>query len=146
MTEVARSLRLPTLVLHSHGDAAVPFAEGRLLAALIPGARFVPVNSVNHVLLASEPAWPGFVSEVRAFLQPTPEQGAAEAARSAALTPAELAVLRLIARGLDNTAIAAELGKSEKTVRNQVSSIFDKLGVHTRAQAIVRVRDGRPDL
>ncbi len=57
---------------------------------------------------------------------------------AAALTPAEAAVLELVARGLDNTAIAARLGKTEKTVRNQVSTVFDKLGVRTRAEAIVR--------
>ena len=50
-------------------------------------------------------------------------------------------MLRCVAQGLDNAAIARQLGKSEKTVRNQVSSIFDKLGVRTRAEAIVRVRD-----
>jgi hypothetical protein len=43
--------------------------------------------------------------------------------------------------GLDNAAIARQLKKSEKTVRHQVSSNFDKLGVHTRAGAIVLVRD-----
>ena len=53
-------------------------------------------------------------------------------------------MLRLVAQGLDNHAIARQLQKSEKTVRNQVSSIFDKLGVRTRAEAIVFVRDGRP--
>lgn len=47
-------------------------------------------------------------------------------------------MLELVARGLDNTAIAAQLGKTGKTVRNQVSTIFDKLGVRTRAEAIVR--------
>jgi DNA-binding NarL/FixJ family response regulator len=49
--------------------------------------------------------------------------------------------LALIARGLDNGAIADALAKSEKTVRNQVSAIFSKLGVRTRAEAIVRARD-----
>ena len=43
----------------------------------------------------------------------------------------------LVAEGLDNRMIAARLGKGEKTVRNQVSIIFDKLGVKSRAQAIV---------
>jgi DNA-binding NarL/FixJ family response regulator len=47
----------------------------------------------------------------------------------------------LVARGLDNGTIADALAKSEKTVRNQVSSIFTKLGVRTRAQAIVLARD-----
>jgi DNA-binding NarL/FixJ family response regulator len=57
------------------------------------------------------------------------------------LTPSERDVLRLIARGLDNRAIAAALAKSEKTVRNQVTSIFAKLGVSSRAQAVARARD-----
>ena len=54
---------------------------------------------------------------------------------------AEREVLRLVAQGLDNGAIARQLKKGEKTVRHQVSSIFDKLGVRTRAEAIVHVRD-----
>ena len=39
---------------------------------------------------------------------------------------------------MDNRASARTLGKSEKTVRNQISAIFDKLHVHSRAEAIVR--------
>jgi DNA-binding NarL/FixJ family response regulator len=57
------------------------------------------------------------------------------------LTPSERAVLQLVAQGLDNRSIAQQLGKGEKTVRNQVTSIFAKLGVCTRAEAIVRARD-----
>ncbi|MCE9660407.1 MAG: alpha/beta fold hydrolase [Burkholderiales bacterium] len=138
---LAQQLQVPTLVLHARGDARVPFDQGRQLAALIPGARFVPLQSDNHVLLAGEPAWPGFLAELRAFLGATPAEGLEGAASEAALTPAEREVLRLVAQGLDNTAIALQLKKSEKTVRNQVSSIFDKLGVRTRAEAIVHVRD-----
>ena len=143
ITELARELRVPTLVLHSRGDARVPFDEGRRLAALIPGARFVPLDSSNHVLLESEPAWRDFLSELRNFIgvPGTATDAADDAAQQAALTPAEREVLRLVAQGLDNLAIAAQLNKSEKTVRNQVSSIFDKLGVRTRAEAIVHVRD-----
>jgi DNA-binding NarL/FixJ family response regulator len=50
-------------------------------------------------------------------------------------------VLELLAQGIDNGKIASRLGTSEKTVRNQVSAIFAKLGVNTRAQAIVCARD-----
>lgn len=142
VTELATQLRVPALVLHSRGDARVPFDEGRRLAALIPGARFVPLDSDNHVLLESEPAWPHFLRELRDFLG-RPAEAAANS--EAALTPAEREVLKLVAQGLDNGAIAQQLDKSEKTVRNQVSSIFDKLGVRTRAQAIVHVRDRAPD-
>jgi len=141
VTALARELRVPTLVLHARGDARVPFDEGRQLAALVPGARFVPLQSDNHVLLAGEPAWPGFLAELRGFLGAGAAESLEGTASEAALTPAERDVLRGVAQGLDNAAIARQLGKSEKTVRNQVSSIFDKLGVRTRAEAIVHVRD-----
>ncbi|HET7754822.1 MAG TPA: alpha/beta hydrolase [Anaeromyxobacteraceae bacterium] len=61
-------VRVPTLVLHARGDAVIPFEQGRRLAAGIPGARFVPVDGTNHILLEHEPAWPTFLREVRAFL------------------------------------------------------------------------------
>jgi pimeloyl-ACP methyl ester carboxylesterase len=60
---------VPTIVLHARDDAVVPFAEGRLLATLIPDARFVPLDGRNHVLLPDEPAWPVFVAEVDRFLE-----------------------------------------------------------------------------
>jgi pimeloyl-ACP methyl ester carboxylesterase/DNA-binding CsgD family transcriptional regulator len=143
VTEIATAIRVPTIVFHARGDARVPFDEGRNLAALIPSARFVPLESENHVLLDSEPAWPAFLAELRAFLAEDHEQRATQPhlLAEAGLTPSEHAVLALLARGLDNTAIAAALAKSEKTVRNQVSSIFGKLGVRTRAEAVVRARD-----
>jgi DNA-binding SARP family transcriptional activator/pimeloyl-ACP methyl ester carboxylesterase len=61
-------VRTPTLVLHSRDDAAVPFAAGRELATSIPGARFMPLNSRNHLILEQEPAWPPFLEQVRSFL------------------------------------------------------------------------------
>lgn len=64
----AAALNVPTLVLHARGDAMVSFEAGRQLAALIPGARFVPLEGRNHVLLETEPAWSRFQEEVRAFL------------------------------------------------------------------------------
>lgn len=143
VTDLARQLRVPTLVLHARGDAAVPFDEGLRLAALIPGARFVPLDSDNHVLLDTEPAWHTFLAEVRGFLG-TASAESGPTAGGSTLTPAEREVLRLVALGLDNRAIAGQLNKREKTVRNQVSSIFDKLGVRTRAEAIVYVRDRGP--
>jgi len=129
---------VPTLVLHARDDARVPFDEGRRLAALIPAARFVPLQSDNHVLLETESAFEVFLAELRGFLGPA---AAGMPDDEATLTPAERDVLRLMALGLDNSAIAQQLHKSEKTVRNQVSSIFEKLGVRSRAEAIVRVRD-----
>lgn len=66
--EEAQQLDVPTLVLHARGDLRVPFAEGRLLASLIPGARFVQLESKNHILMETEPAWLRFLEEVRSFL------------------------------------------------------------------------------
>lgn len=136
MEEAAR-LTVPTLIAHSRGDMRVPFEEGCRLAATIPGARFVPLESKNHVLLPDEPAWPLLQSELAQFLG---QDRAAQprAVRDAGLTPSEAAILALVAEGLDNRSIAERLGKSEKTVRNQLSVIFGKLGVHSRSQAIVK--------
>ena len=139
VTKEAPRVRCPTLLLHARDDRRVPFGEGRLLATLIPGARFVPLETANHILLPQEPAYAQFFSELRGFL---PASAAGTARRAfAALTPREAEILALIARGLDNEKIAGELGLSEKTVRNNVTHIFDKLGVESRAQAIVLARD-----
>jgi pimeloyl-ACP methyl ester carboxylesterase len=70
-------VRVPTLVLHCRGDSAQPFEEGRRLAAGIPGARFVALESRNHILLEGEPAWSRFFDEVRAFLRSQPQTSAA---------------------------------------------------------------------
>ena len=59
----------PTLVLHAREDAVAPFEGGRKMAAMIPNARFVPLESANHLLIESEPAWPRFLAEVRSFLE-----------------------------------------------------------------------------
>ncbi len=62
------SITAPTLVLHCRDDASAPFEQGRLIASRIPHARFISLDSRNHVLLPRDPAWPIFVSEVRKFL------------------------------------------------------------------------------
>jgi pimeloyl-ACP methyl ester carboxylesterase len=62
------NVKAPTLVIHSRGDLSVPFEEGRLLAAHIPNSRLVVLESRNHILLESDPAWGKFVFEVRSFL------------------------------------------------------------------------------
>lgn len=138
---MAETLRVPTLVVHARHDARVPFEEGRHLATLIPGARFLPLESRNHVLLETEPASQQFLAELRSFLGTRNAIAMPGALGEAGLTQSELEVLGLLARGLDNGAIAVALEKSEKTVRNQISSIFSKLGVHKRAEAIVRARE-----
>lgn len=65
---VLSRVRMPTLVLHCRQDGVVPLEQGRMIAAAIPDARFVTLESDNHVLLAGEPAWPRFLQEIESFL------------------------------------------------------------------------------
>jgi pimeloyl-ACP methyl ester carboxylesterase/DNA-binding CsgD family transcriptional regulator len=136
VTALAPKVSCPTLVLHATQDARVPFDEGRLIASLIPGSRFVPLESRNHILLEHEPAWRHWLEEVRAFL-PAGSAGAA----FHGLTHRELDLVELIAQGRDNAQIAARLALSEKTVKNHITSIFAKLEVENRSQAIVLARE-----
>ena len=136
-TDLGR-VNAPTLVLHARDDQVIPIAEGRRLASGIPGAEFVELDSRNHILLEHEPAWQRFEDAVLAFLQPGQSSGDPV---FAALSVRERQVLALMADGLSNTDIAERLGISEKTVRNHASNLFDKLGVWSRARAIVFARD-----
>lgn len=66
--EQARDVQCPTLILHSREDHRVPMQSGQELAALIPDARLVALDSKNHLLTSDEPAWRVFRDEVAAFL------------------------------------------------------------------------------
>jgi pimeloyl-ACP methyl ester carboxylesterase len=61
-------VRVPTLVVHCDDDRAVLPERGRLLAAAIPGARYVSLPSANHLLMEDEPAWPRLLEELGLFL------------------------------------------------------------------------------
>jgi pimeloyl-ACP methyl ester carboxylesterase/AraC-like DNA-binding protein len=63
-----KNVRAETLVLHADHDGNAPIEIGREVADGIAGARFVELESDNHVTLANEPAWPVVVRELRAFL------------------------------------------------------------------------------
>lgn len=147
--DVSRSLSqvtVPTLVLHARDDAMVAFEEGRQLAAMIPNARFVPLEGKNHLLIESEPAWERCLNEIADFISRGPAESAPTSYRTVplqladALTKREREVLELIAQGYDNRQIARRLSISPKTVRNHVSHVYSKLQVKNRAQAIVKAR------
>jgi len=129
------AVRVPTLVLHCRGDSRVPFEHGRWIASQIAGARFEPLVSNNHVPLAGEPAFVAALDAIVRFA------GSVAPGLSLELSPRERQVLELVARGLDNAQISAQLAIADKTVRNTLTRILDKLEVETRAQAIVKARE-----
>ncbi len=132
-------VKAKTLVLHPDKDEVIPVAEGKRLAREIPGARFVPLDSRNHVLLEHEPAWQYFKEAVLEFTGLETEPRGADAL-TGPLTRRELQSFTLLCEGLSNEAIASRLKISEKTVRNHVSSLYEKLGVRSRAEALVLAR------
>lgn len=62
------SVEAPTLVIHARGDLRVPFNAGRELAAAIPNARFVALETRNHLMPQDDPAWPRCAAAIEAFL------------------------------------------------------------------------------
>jgi pimeloyl-ACP methyl ester carboxylesterase/DNA-binding CsgD family transcriptional regulator len=130
VTHEAARIASPTLVLHARDDALAPFSEGRLLATLIPGARFVALQSRNHILLADDPAWERFRAELNAFLGPAP---ATTSDSLGELSGRELDVLGLVAEGLSNEAIASRLCLSVRTVERHLSNVYAKLRVSGKA-------------
>jgi pimeloyl-ACP methyl ester carboxylesterase/DNA-binding CsgD family transcriptional regulator len=138
----AARVKCPTLLIAPERDSMVPFDEGRRLADLIPGAQFVSLDTNNHMPLPDEPAWTRLVTEMDAFLLGTSASSESQdVERFSGLTERERDVLEAIARGHDNTEIAAGLHLSEKTVRNHITRVFDKIGVRHRYEAIVIARD-----
>jgi pimeloyl-ACP methyl ester carboxylesterase/DNA-binding CsgD family transcriptional regulator len=133
-------VHVPTLVLHARHDEIVPFQAGKQLAAEIPSAEFVPLDSRNHILLADEPAWTQFRDAVLEFTG-RPRAAGAEDPLLATLSKRERQILAAVVAGQSNAEIGAALFVSEKTVRNSLTRIFEKLGVRTRTQAAVLARD-----
>jgi DNA-binding NarL/FixJ family response regulator len=80
-------------------------------------------------------------ARVAAYFSGVPAASAAEPEPFPDLTERERDVLRLLAAGKSNDAIAAELFVSNKTVRNAVSAIYAKLHAAGRAEAIIKARE-----
>ena len=139
VTDILPSVRCPTLVIHSKDDVRVPFAEGRSLATSIPRAELVPIDGVNHALMGDEPGWHQALDAIDAFLATTVRSARTD--NVGRLTPRQREILELVAQGCSNADIATQLHLADKTVRNQVSAIFDQMAVNSRSQAIVRARD-----
>jgi len=129
--DLAPLVRARTLVMHAGDDRVVPVEEGRLLATLIPDARFVLLESANHILLENEPAWDVFLSEIGEFLGTGTKPGPPVAVTD--LSVRELEVLELVSQGLTNEAIAGRLRLSVRTVERHLTNVYVKLGVSGKA-------------
>ena len=139
VSALLHGIACPALVLHCRGAPLMPIEEARLIATSLSNARFVPLESSNYIPIKGEPAYEQLIREIRAFLPRARARSSGETSLRG-LTRRELEVVDLVARGMDNRSIAAQLVVSEKTVRNTVSHIFEKLAVHSRAQAVVLAR------
>jgi len=140
ISDTARRISQPALVLHARQDRAVPYEEGRRLASLLPDARFVTLESDNHILQEGEPAWEAFLAEVRAFLGDAARTRTVDADLSE-LSEREREVLELVAAGMSNEEIAERLFLSTRTVERHLSNVYAKLrlsGKSARAAAAAR--------
>jgi pimeloyl-ACP methyl ester carboxylesterase/DNA-binding CsgD family transcriptional regulator len=136
VSDIARRVTQPALVLHAREDRVVPYEAGRGMAALIPDCRFVTLDSVNHILQEDEPAWGVFLDEVREFLGSEERLAAPDGVGE--LSERERDVLELVAAGLSNEQIAERLFLSPRTVERHLSNVYAKLrlsGKSARAAA-----------
>lgn len=132
VADLAAHLQVPTTVIHRRADVALPAELGRELAALIPGADFVPLEGDNHL------PWFGDASAVlraiAAALGDPPPLASTSGASPNELSKRETEVAALVACGLSNREIGVTLTISERTAEAHVAHILNKLGVSSRSQ------------
>jgi pimeloyl-ACP methyl ester carboxylesterase/DNA-binding CsgD family transcriptional regulator len=133
VSDLAPRMRAPALVVHRRRDRAIPHELGRELATLLPDAQFTTLSGDAH------PPWIGDAATVvraaDAFLAPNAEPPRAGQPADGPLTEREREVLQLIATGMTNEQIAAELILSPHTVHRHVANVRLKLGQPSRAAA-----------
>jgi class 3 adenylate cyclase len=128
VSELLSRVRAPTLVVHCRGDAIVPFESGRRLAAAIPGARFLPLDSRNHLPLPNEPAAEVLEKAMEEFLGEG-EEPAAGAAPSGLVT-----ILFTDMEG--STTLTQRLGdaKAQEVLRTHNRIVRDALKAHSGSE------------
>ena len=125
------------LTMNDDRDVVLDAVRAGAFGFLLKGAgRLEVVDAVRRAAAGGAVFSPGAADVVMAAAA----RGRSNPADELGLTPREWDVLRLVAAGLGNGAIAVRLGVSGKTVRNQVSAVLSKLGVSSRTEAAERAR------
>ena len=138
-------LKVPTLIIQVAGDQAISPENAKGIAGKITNSRFVSIDSNNHILLENEPGWQQFKKIFTTHIPSGSDSKAIHTGNSyelfEELSKREKEVLMQLVKGLSNKEIANALFISAKTVRNHVSNIFAKIGVTSRAQALVLAKE-----
>lgn len=132
----APQVACPVLVTQMKGDLSVPYALACELAGLLPDARLVMFDSRNHIPHPGEPAWGPLVQQWQSFLRESAL--APNGPQAAQLTRRQVDVLRLVAAGQSDKAVARALGLSPRTVEMHVAAARRTLGCRTRTEAVVK--------
>ena len=136
------SIAVLVLTMHDDDESVFTAVQAGARGYLLKGADQLEIERAIHAVAEGGVIFgPALAERIAAYFAALADRPAHTAPHFPELTSRELDVLRLVALGHNNHAIAAELVLSEKTVRNHVSNIFTKLQVADRAQAIVRARD-----
>jgi DNA-binding CsgD family transcriptional regulator len=135
-TPLLEKIQCPTLVCHGVDDGYIPFALGRRLAELIPGASLLPFEGEAGSVFndgATTEAIDAFLP--RQLPAATPADSSVADARAPALTPRETEILRHLAAGRTSSEISSELSLSIRTVGRHITNIYTKIGARGRSAA-----------
>ena len=136
------SVAVLVLTMHDDDESVFTAVQAGARGYLLKGADQLEIErALNAVADGGAIFGPALAEKIAAYFAGLPASPVQAPDAFPQLTSRELDVLRLVALGRNNHAIAAELHLSEKTIRNHVSNIFMKLQVADRAEAIVRARD-----
>jgi hypothetical protein len=118
-------VQMPTLVAHARGDLAVPFEGGREIASMIPNARFLPLDSNNHLMLPGEPANDVLAKAITDFVKDP-----AAAAKTTAAPGGLVTILFTDMEG--STAMTQQLGdeRAQDHVRQHNTAVREALKAH----------------
>lgn len=137
---VAPNTRCLVLTMDDDDDSLHGAMRAGACGYLLKGARGEEIERAVRAAAAGDVVFgPGVADRVRTMFTTAPRPQGSSAFPT--LSDRELELLEMVARGLDNIAIARELGLAPKTIRNQMSLLLTKMSVPDRATAVAVARD-----